>query len=489
MGSDVVPSEDSAPREQPSQRGAALLAALLLVAGAYSGALRVGYVADDRVFLVESPIVKQLAAPLVYFLPAQQLGIQTPAFAYYRPLTTWSHAIERHYFGSGPLAPHAVNVALHLAAVALVYALARRGGAGPRTAALAAALFGVFPRSTEAVTWISGRSTLLSLVCVLGALLLHRSEPERLARRLAAAGALAVGFLCKEFAAVGVGAIVVLEVAGRRRSGTSAGRMLRNLAPSLAIALLYALVRPPLARPGFVPSLASRAFYSLQALGYDASMLANPFGAKLLLGVRGVAEPFFLAAGALLLVIGLFGAVRLLRSSAPPLAIAAVAMAAASLAITLPLLPLGDINLAADRFLYPALAGLAIGAAILLRELPPPRAAVAGALAAVAVALFAWATLQRNEVWRSELALANDSLARTSDELKPYAFLAHFWLARVHLCAGRMDEAIAHQEEGVRALSRFRYLQPAAPDDARHQQILFLMKRGRVAPDPSCEYP
>lgn len=464
-----------------------LLLALLLVAAAYAGALRVGYIADDRDYLVESPFVKQLLPPLYYLLPIGD-PVASPAGPYYRPFTNLSHALERRVLGSDPFGPHLVNVVLHLLSTALVYALARRGEAGPWTAAICAALFGLFPRLTEAVTWISGRATLLSTAFVLGALWLHRSEPERVLRRIAAALAIAAGLLCKESTAVVVGAIVVLELFQRQRTGTSWGRMLRNLAPSLTVTVVYILLRPGFAQPGFDPGLRMRATVALQALGYDAWMLVNPFSPQMFVGVRGVMEPVYLAAGVVFVAAAAFLAFRLVRRAAPPLEIAVFAMAGASTAITLPFFPVGDICITADRFLYPVVASLAVGLALALRGIPPAwttRAAAAGMTLAI---LFALTTIRRNEVWQSELGLATETVAQTSPKLAPYTFLPHFWLARIHLCAERWDEAIAEQELAVRALTSFRYVQPAFPERATHAELFWKMKRRELLRSPTCDY-
>ena len=464
-----------------------LLLALLLVGTAYTGALRVGYISDDRAFLVESPFVKQLLPPLYYFLPITD-PTASPAGAYYRPLTNLSHALERHFLGSDPFWPHLANVALHLVSVALVYALARRGEAGPWTAAIAAALFGLFPRLTEAVTWISGRATLLSLACVLGALWLHRSEPERVWRRIAAALALTAGLLCKEFGMVGVGAITVLELVQERRAGAGWRRTLRNLAPALSVAALYVLVRPAYTQSGFDPGLAQRSLFALQALGYDAWMLLNPLTPQMFVGVRGVTEPAYVAAGVALLVAAGLAAIRLFRRAAPPLEIATFAMAVASTAITLPFFPIGDICVTADRFLYPVVASLAIGLAVALRAIPPRWTRRAFAAGVALALLFELVSVRRNEVWQSELGLATDTVERTSPKLAPYTFLPHFWLAAVHLCAGRWDEAIAEQELAVRAFTTYRYVRPDYPERPGYAEVLWKMKQRAVTHTPRCDY-
>jgi len=287
---------------------------------------------------------------------------------------------------------------------------------------------------------------------------------------------------------VGVGTIGVLELVAQRRAGTGWRRTLRNLAPALVVATLYILLRPGYAQPGFDPGLAQRVVFALQALGYDAFLLVNPFTPQMLLGVRGVIEPASVAAGVALLAAILFVAVRLVRRAAAPLAIAAFAMAVASLVITLPIFPVGDICVTADRFLYPVVASLALWLALALRALPPRWTRQAFAAGAGLALVFALVTVRRNEVWQSELALATDTAARVPARLEPYSFLPHFWLASIHLCAERWDEAIAEQDLAVRALTTYRYVQPAFPERPLHAEMLWKMKRRELLHNPRCDY-
>ncbi|HVP28213.1 MAG TPA: hypothetical protein VMW35_03540 [Myxococcota bacterium] len=461
---------------------------LLLVAVAYGGALKAGYISDDRDRIVESPLVTQLAPLATYFAPFGPGAPSGPAGAYFRPVTALSHALERHYLGSDPFGPHLVNLAIHLVCVALAFCLARRAGASPWASALAAGLFGVFPRSTEAVTWISARATLLSTASVLLALLLYRPEEGRAGSRIAAALVLAVGFLCKEFAAVGAGAIVVLELVEQRRRGGSVARMVSRLAPVVAVALVYVALRPPLVELSYHFGLLPRAIASVQALGYDAWMLATPFRAKMFIGMLGIVQPAFLAAGTVVAFACLAGAWVVFRRPPSPLETAAYAIAAGGIVVALPILPVGDIANTADRFLYPVVGGLAVGLAARSQALAPRWATRAAVLALGLVLLFALATHRRNELWQDELALATDTLERTSPQLEPYAFPIHFWLSSIHRCSSRWEEAIAEQQRGITALARFAYVFPHYPGIDVQIQVLELLKEGRVRPSEVCQY-
>jgi len=461
---------------------------LLLVLAAYGGALQAGYVSDDRHYIIKSPLVTQLAPVAAYFAPYRPGAPQGPAGAYYRPLVALSHGLEWHYLGSDPFWPHLLNLSVHLVCVVLVFCLARRVGASPWASALAAGLFGVFPRSTEAVTWISARSTLLSTASVLLAVLLHRSEEGRAGSRIAAAIVVAVGFLCKEFAAVGAGAIVVLELVEHRLRGGSVARTVGRLAPVMAVVLAYVALRPPLVEVPYDFGLLPRAIASVQALGYDAWMLATPFGAKMFIGMLGIVQPAYLAAGTVVALACLAGAWALLRRPPSPVETAAYAIAAGGIVVALPILPVGDIAITSDRFLYPVVAGLAVGLAARARALAPKWMTRAAALSLVLVLLFALATHRRNQLWQDELALATDTIERTSPELQAYAYPIHFWISSIHRCSSRWQEAIAAQQRGVSALARFAYVFPKFPGVDFQAQVLVLLKQGRVTPSEVCRY-
>src|SRR5690349_8012079 len=84
-----------------------------------------------------------------------------------RPLTYFTFWINYHLGGRNPAGYHALNLALHLAAVLLLYDIFTRVLNRPAALA-AAALFAVHPIQAEAVNYIWARSTLLmTVLCLL----------------------------------------------------------------------------------------------------------------------------------------------------------------------------------------------------------------------------------------------------------------------------------------------------------------------------------
>ncbi|MCB6179277.1 hypothetical protein LHP98_14225 [Rhodobacter sp. Har01] len=149
--------------DRSARRVCALVLGLAVLA--HAPALWGGFVYDDFNDVVRNPSAQ-----------AGQFFQRLPQMA--RPLLKASYALQDALHGPNPFGFHAVNLALHLVATALVLALVRRAAtlagtpelAALRLAALTAALWAVHPASAETVSYVSGRSAGLSGVLSLAAL-------------------------------------------------------------------------------------------------------------------------------------------------------------------------------------------------------------------------------------------------------------------------------------------------------------------------------
>lgn len=147
---------------RPARARGPLAAALVVAAtcAAYATSFQGGFQFDDWRVIVGDPRVQSLAAWW-----ASMPGI--------RPLLKLTYAAN-HASGLGLAGFHAVNLAVHAAngllALALLALLGRRiAPAPPPGAALVGALlFALHPVQTEAVTYLSGRSSALSATFALG---------------------------------------------------------------------------------------------------------------------------------------------------------------------------------------------------------------------------------------------------------------------------------------------------------------------------------
>jgi tetratricopeptide (TPR) repeat protein len=412
-------------------------AAILLVALVYASAPAGGFVWDDHHLIEDQPGVHEIRAPWVYlgwqfWNQPEQLSADT----YYRPLVVLSYALDWQLWGGHPAGFHATNVVLHLICVGLLFALARRSGAPPLAAGLAALLFGTLPRLTESVAWIAGRTDPLASALVLGALLAHRSEPRAHAARIGAAALLFAGLLAKEVAVAGAVALIALEVVRTHELG--ARRLAVQLAP-LAVALaLYAGLRMaalPGGSQGDLLTIGERVAFGLQALGTYAGMLLDPLRPRLRIGMLGVYEPLHLALGALGLVGAAWSFLRAPWGVRIPLLLALAALLPVLHLVALPMTVV-----AADRFLYLPVAGLALAAAVASAQLSGDAARGAVALAIGAFLVFGFATQRRIVDWHDELALLELGAARA-----PFGDGGpHASLGTAHLRERRFEAALRH---------------------------------------------
>jgi hypothetical protein len=133
------------------------VAALLL---AYLPDLGHGFVKDDFAWIEGSRVA---AASDVWQLFQRQNG-------FYRPVVSLSFALNERLSGPHPFAYGLTNLLLVLAAMALLYALARSLGMPWGAGVLAAALWALNPHGVGgAILWISGRTSLLLIVFALAA--------------------------------------------------------------------------------------------------------------------------------------------------------------------------------------------------------------------------------------------------------------------------------------------------------------------------------
>ena len=373
------------------------VAAIAITAACYANAIGGSLIWDDRDLVSGAhrlSILQVLSEPFFDWWGC-----------YYRPLTTLSYALQFAVSGADPLPFHCLNVLAHFVNVGLLYALGRRFGAFPSRAAFAAAAWGVFPRLTEAVTWISGRTDVLATLCVLAALLAATGGAFR--HRVAAAGWLFAGLLFKEVAIAGLPALAVLEY--RRDAGAVQKRgrhALRRMIPAAAATAVFLLLRALILPNQWFPDGLSglrRMGLALQSVGTFLLMVLQPLSPSVFIGDKRLPSVPLESLGAAVLVAA--AAVVLIRASRWSAGtLAAVVLAVSALAPVTHLVPLPVTNVASDRFLYLPLAGLAVAVATGFPELRIREVRWAARLAALlAVAVLGSATIRRNLVWGDDV--------------------------------------------------------------------------------------
>jgi hypothetical protein len=140
--------------KQDAMNGSILLVLLAAIV-AFGAGLGASFHLDDYT-LFSDPGVTSAAGWLHVWRPLQT-----------RPLTYFTFWLNYQLGGQNPIGYHAVNIALHLLAVWLLYSVLRRQVI-ERAALIAAALFAFHPIQTEAVQYIFARAIVLATIfCLL----------------------------------------------------------------------------------------------------------------------------------------------------------------------------------------------------------------------------------------------------------------------------------------------------------------------------------
>jgi hypothetical protein len=159
------------PKSLPVYKQAWFLAAalVLVTAGIYSPVLHHPFVNfDDQAYIVENThVTGGLTLAMVRW------ALTSLEEANWHPVTWLSHALDCELFGLNPAGHHATNVMVHAANAAILFLLLL-GATGARWRSLAVgALFALHPLNVESVAWTAERKNVLSMLCLLLALLAY----------------------------------------------------------------------------------------------------------------------------------------------------------------------------------------------------------------------------------------------------------------------------------------------------------------------------
>ncbi len=431
------------PRGLAQGKARTLALAALLVATAAAYAPAVGeFHWDDGKAVLRNPVV----------LDPSRIGWRDfvpPSLGRNRPLTDLTFAANYRVSGTANAPYVATNVAIHLAAVLLAWAVARallRRSGHPRAEGLALAvgsLFALHPLQTEAVSFVSQRAESLASALYLGAVLLAlRAEDAQRrgapwAGAAAAAAVVAVAALAAKPIAITLPAVLLVFAWTRTKPSVAArgARWAALLGAAAAGAvLLGVLVIRSLEGERTGAGLGAGELgpwrYVLTEAGVILrylGLLAWPPAQSLDHAVRespGLADPITLACSAAVLGLvglGLWLGGRARRSGDPAAAVGSVGVLwyFLLLAPTSSLVPLLDPMAEHRTYLANLGAFLAVAVALeaaLQRRWPPATARRLGAAALVAVLAAAGiALVARNRIWGDDLALWSDALRKAPD--------------------------------------------------------------------------
>ncbi|MFN7971201.1 MAG: tetratricopeptide repeat protein [Acidobacteriota bacterium] len=367
----------------PSRRSAPYLLFAAAAVIPYATVLDAPFLYDDTVYVVDNPQVRDAGA--IGAMLRSSYPPRHEAQGLYRPLVTFSYAVDFAIFRLEPFAFHLTNVMLHALATIAAYAMLRT--VAPELATAAAILFAVHPVHVEAVSWIVGRAEVLCALFLFAGLA-ARALPV-------AAISVLLALLSKEMAITAPLLELCLAVVPSRRE-----RAPGRAAAFAAVAIVYLGARAAVLG-GLVPR---GSFQTLEGVGlpgrlpavfsaYASDLRLLAFPAALAVDHPWLTVPTWgwPAAGAGIVLAGALLAVGLAWR---PLLIPVLWLDAAILPVS-HLVPFGSTY--AERFLYIPSISICLAVAALASRLPRRAGLVAtGAL----VAALGARTVIRNQDWR-----------------------------------------------------------------------------------------
>lgn len=316
-----------------------------------------------------------------------------------RPLTFATFWLNRQLGGESPAGYHAFNLALHIAAVLLLYECLRRL-ITPTPALVAAAIFAVHPIQAESVDYVWGRSIVLASALCFASLLAWITG-----RRWQAVAWFAAALLAKEEVAAFPLMLWFFEKR-RRPSGQIAAMLVLSLAAGLHV--IYAAAITPGSTAGAQAGITPWRYFLAQGpvIWRYLRLLVVPYGFTVDPEIAVPPVWLGLAAWAAL------AAIAVLAWRRTPWVVAGFLLLLPSSSI----FPAAD--LAADRRMYLPLMAFATAAALALARVrwKPLAPAVVIGLAVIA--------FTRTQVWMTEESLWREAVRRAPGKVRPKIQLA-----------------------------------------------------------------
>ncbi len=426
----------------------AIIVSLAIVC--YANSFRNEFVWDDSYHIVQNRFLRSGVFVPRFFTTdmAEAYGSPGEPVPNYRPVWMLSLLVDFQFWGLRPFGFHLTNLAFHIAAALLLFTLLRMLQIRTELALLTSALFVCHPVHTEAVTYISPRSTGMSAMFMLASLLLFlkfaaedaRRSANRWACFAASLTAFALALLSKENAVtfpLVIGAACWLVPAARTL--TVRRRAFLIGAFGLVLAAYFAARAAALTATAYVAGdpLMTRCVLALRTLAATVGLSAVPFNLHVdrLLPTTGWQAQALTAAGAVTLIGLVLLCVWLYRRDGR--VVLGIALFAIAFSLTSNLVPTNTTF--AERWLYWPMAGLLVAAASGIEfaggRFPFARrtALMAGW---IAVPALAWATIKQNRVWHDEVSLYETAIARGADTVRVRANLAWNYLP-----TGKVDRA------------------------------------------------
>jgi protein O-mannosyl-transferase len=424
---------------------------VILVGVVFANTLLNQFVYDDKVFVVNNQLIKELKNAPRFFTDARSFSGDRD-FMIYRPLAALSLSLDHGLWNLNPAGYHLTNIAIHAANVLLVYWLVLSLAAAPLTALLAAAIFAVHPVQCETVSWIAARSNLLCALFLLLAFLAYlRNTRKSYSWSLLF---FTLSLLAKETAIIFILLLALYDYYFVLKVEKSkAANMWWSYLPVVLISGLYLLLRTLVLgqvtqRGWWGGSL----WHTLLTMGksfyYYIKILVIPWKLTIdyVLDIANNIQDPLVVCGLILILAIIALALKISHKEK--------LITFGLFWFLIALLPVSNIipleALLAERFLYLPLVGAAIAIAVPLSSLLAKwqqnrKVAVLGyLLVIVLLAAYMARTIQRNMDWRTDHTLWLNTV-RTS----PESPRAHFALGEVYHKEGHYEAAVTEFNQAL----------------------------------------
>ena len=333
--------------------------------------------------------------------------------------------------GLGIFGFHLLNLLIHLANAILIFFLSLRFTRRYETAFLASLLFAIHPVQTESVTYICGRSTSLMAFFYLGSILTYICSERKILLYFVSPSLFVMAVLVKETAVTLPFALFLLDRQGLRQA------MKKEVVHwMLLLVILFVLIIHPnygqlLAYSFKIRSIEENFLSQINGITYLLSRLIAVDGLNIDPDLRTISTwtPLLVAKLSLLLSL-LF--ISLIKIRSKPEISFGILWFFLHLTPTNSIVPRLDI--ANERQLYLAIWGVFLILSIGVERLAGQKVFWAGII--VLGVIFGYFTLARNEVYRSEIALWEDTSRKSEGKPRAYNNLGY-----AYTIAGRYEEA------------------------------------------------
>lgn len=481
------------------------IAVLLATAAAYSAVAAFQFAYDDNLVIVHNEWIRSWRFLPQYFTHHVFAYNRTLTPRYYRPLFLVWLRLGYALFALHPGGWHLFNLALHLTATALLFAVVRLLSRDTRVAFVTALIFGLHPAHSESVAWINGAPDPLVAIFFLLALWFVLRDIERPSPLTFACALIAftAALLTKELAVV-LPALVLLWIWLRRGELSRDQRRLSLAlaASQIAATIIFLVIRHFVLRDApavnrhtaramhiVLLSQPSLLWFYVKKLFWPVHLSESyPYQPVRFFDATHVVLP---AALVIIIVAAIFLLVRKLADGpARSLAIFAAAL------LFLPLLPVLDLaalpagDYVHQRYLYLPLAGFALLLAILAVQIGDRIHLSAKAMSAAALCLavcLGILTFHEASFWRND-----ETLYRRALDTDPANVIFRTNLASYFIDHQRIPEAMTELHTAISQSPRHR---PAWVNLAIGYELQGDLPRARdawstaesIAPDPEIE--